>query len=160
MPIIRDQHLLYEQSLFVDQEAMLGRRLYLKLEGLNFAGSSVLEPVRAMVERAGREGKLRSGSAFLESSSGNPEGVLSMVAASKRYRFICMIDPRCNPATGQPMESRGARVDLRMEPDPVDGFSGARLNYVRELCASHERRPAATPVSVFAAKASHRSCPQ
>lgn len=83
-----------------------------------------------------------------------------MVAASKRYRFICIIDPRCNPATGPLMESRGARVDLGMEPGPVDGFLGARLNYDHWLCASHERRPAATPASVFAATASDRRCPQ
>jgi hypothetical protein len=39
MPIIKDPHLFNEQSLFVDLEGVLGCRLYLKIEGFNFAGS-------------------------------------------------------------------------------------------------------------------------
>ncbi len=139
MPIIKDPHLFNEQSLFIDLEGMLGRRLYLKIEGFNFAGSIKLKPAREMVERAEREGLIGPDSTLVESSSGNLGVALSMIAASKGYRFVCVIDPRCNPATRQLMESLGAQVDLVTEPDPVDGLLGARLNHVRELCASDER---------------------
>lgn len=44
MPIIRDPHLYNEQSLFVDLEGVLGCRLFLKIEGFNFAGSIKLSP--------------------------------------------------------------------------------------------------------------------
>ena len=54
MPIITDPHLFNEQSLFVDLERVLGCRLYLKIEGFNFAGSIKLKPAREMVERAER----------------------------------------------------------------------------------------------------------
>lgn len=139
MPIIRDPHLFNEQSLFVDLEGVLGCRLFLKIEGFNFAGSIKLKPAREMVERAEREGLIGPGSILVESSSGNLGVALSMIAASKGYRFVCVIDPRCNPPTRQLMESLGAQVDLVTEPDPVDGFLGARLNHVRDLCASDER---------------------
>ncbi|MHC5559993.1 2,3-diaminopropionate biosynthesis protein SbnA [Kocuria sp. U4B] len=139
MSIIKDPYLFNEQSLFVDLEGVLDRRLYLKIEGFNFAGSIKLKPAVEMVERAEREGVLRPGSVLVESSSGNLGVALSMITASKGYCFVCVIDPRCNPATRQLMESLGAQVDLVTEPDPVDGLLGARLNHVRELCESDER---------------------
>ncbi|MGL3805790.1 2,3-diaminopropionate biosynthesis protein SbnA [Paeniglutamicibacter sp. R2-26] len=139
MSIIKDPHLFNEPSLFVDLEGVLGRRLYLKIEGFNFAGSIKLKPAREMVERAEQEGLIGPNSTLVESSSGNLGVALSMIAASKGYRFVCVVDPRCNPTTLQLMESLGAQVDLVTEPDPIDGFLGARLNHVRELCATDER---------------------
>ena len=139
MSIIKAPHLFNEESLFIDLEGVLSRHLYLKIEGFNFAGSIKLKPAREMVERAEREGRVGPGSVLVESSSGNLGVALSMIAASKGYSFVCVIDPRCNPATRQLMESLGAHVDLVTEPDPVDGFLGARLNHVRELCAFDQR---------------------
>jgi 2,3-diaminopropionate biosynthesis protein SbnA len=139
MTIIKEPHLFNEQSLFIDLEGVLGRLLYLKIEGFNLAGSIKLKPAMEMVERAEREGQLGPGSVLVESSSGNLGVALSIIAASKGYRFVCVIDPRCNPATRQLMESLGAQVDLVTEPDPVDGLLGARLNHVRELCESDDR---------------------
>jgi N-(2-amino-2-carboxyethyl)-L-glutamate synthase len=139
MTIVSEPHLFNEQSLFIDLKGVLGRPLYLKIEGFNLAGSIKLKPALEMVERAEREGVLGPGSVLVESSSGNLGVALSMIAASKGYRFVCVIDPRCNPATRQLMESLGAQVDLVTEPDPVDGLLGARLNHVRELCASDAR---------------------
>lgn len=139
MTIIKEPHLFNEQGLFIDLEGVLDRRLYLKVEGLNLAGSIKLKPAREMIERAERDGVIGPGSTLVESSSGNLGVALSMIAASKGYRFVCVIDPNCNPATRQLMESLGAQVDLVSAPDPVDGFLGARLHHVRELCASDER---------------------
>ncbi|MEX5237375.1 2,3-diaminopropionate biosynthesis protein SbnA [Kocuria arenosa] len=138
MSIIKNPYLFNEQSLFIDLEDVLGRQLYLKVEGFNFAGSIKLKPAVEMVERAEREGRVGPGSVLVESSSGNLGVALSMIAASKGYGFVCVIDTRCNPATRQLMESLGAQVDLVTEPDPVEGLLGARLNHVRELCASDE----------------------
>ncbi|MGD6978262.1 MULTISPECIES: 2,3-diaminopropionate biosynthesis protein SbnA [Citricoccus] len=139
MTIIKEPHLFNEQSLFIDLEGVLGRPLYLKIEGFNLAGSIKLKPAMEMVERAEREGKVGPGSVLVESSSGNLGVALSIIAASKGYRFVCVIDPRCNPATRQLMESLGAQVDLVTDPDPVDGLLGARLNHVRALCESDDR---------------------
>ena len=139
MAIIKEPHLFNEQNLFVDLGDALGRELYLKIEGLNLAGSVKLKPALEMVERAERAGTLRPGSVLVESSSGNLGVALSMIAASRGYRFVCVIDPRCNPTTRRLMEALGAQVDLVTEPDPVEGYLGARLDHVRRLCAADER---------------------
>ena len=76
---------------------------------------------------------------LVESSSGNLGVALSVLAASKGYRFVCVTDPRCNLSTRLMMEALGSRVHVVTEPDPVGGFLGARIDYVRALCAADDR---------------------
>ena len=94
-----------------------------------------------MVEAAERDGVLKPGSILVESSSGNLGVALSMIAASKGYRFLCVTDSRCNlvdqaadGGVGQP----GARHH-QAAPDADGGLLGARIDYVRALCASDDR---------------------
>jgi len=127
------------EDLYVDLRSVLGTPLFLKCEGFNFPGSIKLKPAADMVEAAEREGVLRPGSVLVESSSGNLGVALSMIAASKGYGFLCVTDSRCNPSTRLLMEALGTQVHVITEPDPVDGFLGARISYVRAVCASDER---------------------
>ena len=76
---------------------------------------------------------------LVESSSGNLGVALSMIAASRGYGFLCVTDPRCNLSTRRLMEALGSQVHVIAEPDPVGGFLGARIDYVRALCASDDR---------------------
>jgi 2,3-diaminopropionate biosynthesis protein SbnA len=92
-----------------------------------------------MVEAAEHDGVLTPGSIMVESSSGNLGVALSMLAASKGYRFLCVTDSRCNLSTRCLMEALGSQVHIITESDPKTGFLGARLNYVRALCASDDR---------------------
>jgi N-(2-amino-2-carboxyethyl)-L-glutamate synthase len=124
------------ERLFVDLRPALGHPLFLKCEGLNFAGSIKMKAALAMVEAAERAGRLRPGSVLVESSSGNLGVALSMIAASKGYGFVCVTDVRCNPASRRMMEALGARVHVIREPDPQGGYLGARIDCVRDLCAS------------------------
>ena len=62
-----------------------------------------------------------------------------MIAASKGYGFLCVTDSRCNLSTRRLMQAFGSQVHIITEPDPVGGFLGARINYVRALCASDDR---------------------
>jgi cysteine synthase A len=62
-----------------------------------------------------------------------------MIAASKGYRFLCVTDPRCNLSTRLLMEALGSQVHIITEPDANGGFLGARIDYVRALCASDDR---------------------
>jgi 2,3-diaminopropionate biosynthesis protein SbnA len=62
-----------------------------------------------------------------------------MIAASKGYRFVCVTDSRCNLSTRLLMEALGSEVHTITEPDAAGGFLGARLDYVRALCASDDR---------------------
>jgi cysteine synthase A len=128
-----------EEELYVDLQSIFGHSLFLKCEGFNFAGSIKLKAATEMVETAERDGVLTPGSVLVESSSGNLGVALSMIAASKGYRFLCVTDSRCNLSTRRLMEALGSQVHIITEPDANGGFLGARIDYVRALCASDDR---------------------
>jgi cysteine synthase A len=130
-----------EEQLYIDLASIFGQPLFLKCEGFNFAGSVKLKAAKEMVEAAEREGALGPDSVLVESSSGNLGVALSMIAASKGYRFLCVTDSRCNPTTKSMMEALGAEVNTVTVPLPSEegGFLGARLAYVRSLCESDDR---------------------
>ncbi|WP_328318530.1 2,3-diaminopropionate biosynthesis protein SbnA [Streptomyces sp. NBC_00388] len=137
--IISAPHQFNEDDLYVNLRSVLGIPLYLKCEGFNFAGSIKHKAALAMVEAAERNGVLSAGSVLVESSSGNLGVALSMIAASKGYRFVCVTDSRCNLGARRLMEALGASVHTITEPDPEEGFLGARLDHVRRLCAGDPR---------------------
>ncbi|MEV6898911.1 2,3-diaminopropionate biosynthesis protein SbnA [Amycolatopsis sp. NPDC051372] len=139
MTVISDPTDFNEEELYVDLESIFGHSLFLKCEGFNFAGSIKLKAATEMVEAAEWQGLLTRDSILVESSSGNLGVALSMVAASKGYRFLCVTDSRCNLASRRLMEALGSRVHIIAEPAADGGFLGARLDLVRELCASDER---------------------
>jgi 2,3-diaminopropionate biosynthesis protein SbnA len=139
MQVISVPQSFNEEELYVDLQSIFGQSLFLKCEGFNFAGSIKLKAATAMVEAAERRGDLRPGSIIVESSSGNLGVALSMLAASKGYEFLCVTDSRCNLVTRRLMESLGSQVHIVTEPDPETGLLGARLNYVRAVCASDDR---------------------
>jgi N-(2-amino-2-carboxyethyl)-L-glutamate synthase len=127
------------EELYVDLRPSFGRPLFLKCEGLNFAGSIKFKPAAEMVNAAEQAGTLTPRSILVESSSGNLGVALSMIAASKGYRFLCVTDSRCNLSTQLLMKALGGGVHVITEPDPESGFLGARLDFVRALCASDDR---------------------
>ena len=128
-----------EDDLYVDLRSIFARSLFLKCEGFNFAGSIKLKAANEMVEAADRDGALTPASVLVESSSGNLGVALSMIAASKGYRFLCVTDSRCNLSTRLLMEALGSEVHVISDPAAVGGFLGARLDYLRALCASDDR---------------------
>ena len=128
-----------ERNLYIDLESMFDRSLFLKCEGFNFAGSIKLKIAGEMVEAAERSGALTDGSVLVESSSGNLGVALSMIAASKGFQFLCVTDSRCNLATRRLIETFGSEVHVVSEPSADRGFLGARIDYVRSLCASDDR---------------------
>src|SRR3954469_5662771 len=130
-----------KDDLYVDLRSIFGRSLFLKCEGFNFAGSVKLKAATAMVDAAERDGSLRPGAFLVESSSGNLGVALSMIAASKGYRFLCVTDARCNQSTKRLMEALGSQVHVIVAAasDSAGGLLGARIDYVRALCASDDR---------------------
>lgn len=139
MPIIRDPQEYNEEDLYVDLGPRLGIPLHLKCEGFNFAGSIKLKAAAEMIDAAERSGALTPDSVLVESSSGNLGVALSMIAANKGYRFVCVTDARCNLVTRQLMEAFGSTVHTVNEAGADGGFLAARLRHVRELCASDSR---------------------
>ncbi|WP_433856833.1 2,3-diaminopropionate biosynthesis protein SbnA [Streptomyces kronopolitis] len=138
MPVISAPHEFNVPDLFIDLKSVLGAQLYLKCEGFNFAGSIKLKAAVEMIARGELSGALRPGMTLVESSSGNLGVALSLVAASKGYRFICVTDSRCTLANRQRMENLGAQVRIITEPDEEGGLLGARIRHVEELCAGGE----------------------
>ncbi len=139
MTVITAPHAYNESGLFVDLRRSVATPLYLKVEGLNFAGSVKIKAAAEMVERAERDGLIGPDSILVESSSGNLGVALSMIAADRGYRFVCVVDPRCNYATRRLMEAYGAQVQQVTTPHPERGLLGARLDRVAQLCASDAR---------------------
>jgi N-(2-amino-2-carboxyethyl)-L-glutamate synthase len=139
MSIISAPQSFNEEELYVDLEPTFEHPLFLKCEGFNFAGSIKLKAATEMVEAAERDGVLTPRSILVESSSGNLGVALSMIAASKGYGFLCVTDSRCNLSTRRLMQAFGSQVHVITEPDEIGGFLGARINYVRALCASDDR---------------------
>ncbi|MEU9117861.1 2,3-diaminopropionate biosynthesis protein SbnA [Streptomyces sp. NPDC048483] len=139
MPVISVPYAFNEEELYVDLEPVFGQSLFLKCEGFNFTGSIKLKAATEMVETAEREGVLTPRSILVESSSGNLGVALSMIAASKGYRFLCVTDSRCNLSTRLMMEALGSQVHVVAANEANGGYLGARLDYIRGLCASDER---------------------
>lgn len=129
----RPQDILVD-DVFVDIGPLTGRSVLLKCEGFNLAGSIKLKPAVAMVEAAEHDGMLRPGSVIVESSSGNLGIALSIVAAQRGYRFICVCDPRINESSRRLIECYGGEILLVDEPDEHGGFLGTRMATVDRLC--------------------------
>ncbi|MFJ7201268.1 MULTISPECIES: 2,3-diaminopropionate biosynthesis protein SbnA [unclassified Streptomyces] len=139
MPVISTPYAFNEENLYVDLRSIFGHPLFLKCEGFNFAGSIKLKAATEMVEAAERDGLLTPESILVESSSGNLGVALSMIAASKGYRFLCVTDSRGNLSNRMMMEALGSQVHVITEQEADCGFLGARLDYLRALCASDDR---------------------
>ncbi|MEU7581484.1 2,3-diaminopropionate biosynthesis protein SbnA [Streptomyces sp. NPDC041068] len=139
MPVITSPQEFNTDDLYVDLRPVLGSRLHLKCEGFNFAGSIKLKAAAAMVEQAEESGVLGPDSILVESSSGNLGVALSMIAANKGYRFLCVTDSRCNLTTRQMMQALGAEVVTVEQPYAEASFLAARLEHVRRLCESDTR---------------------
>lgn len=136
MTVIRSPAEFNSGDLYVDLRDSVGVPLFLKCEGFNFARSIKLKAATEMVEGAERSGVLRPGMTIVESSSGNLGVALSMLAASRGYRFVCVTDARCTVSSRRMMQALGAQVHVITEPKAEGGFLAARLDHVRELCAA------------------------
>ena len=111
-----------------------GQDVFLKLEGFNVTGSIKLKTAIGLIEDLERRGiAVPKETVIVESSSGNLGIALSLVCASKGYRFICVTDLNANRANLRGMELYGAEVIVIDKPDPVSGYLGARLKTVDRI---------------------------
>lgn len=65
--------------------------VWVKLEYLNPSGSIKARLAKYVIERAERDGLLRTGDTIVEASSGNTGNAMSMVAAVKGYRMLVVM---------------------------------------------------------------------
>ncbi|MFE7181812.1 2,3-diaminopropionate biosynthesis protein SbnA [Streptomyces erythrochromogenes] len=135
MAIISTADELFDSDVYVDLGRTLRIPLHLKCEGFNFAGSVKLRAATSMVESSIRLGLIDEHSTMVESSSGNLGVALSVVAAARSLRFVCVTDPKCNPATVKLMRALGSEVVVADRPDADGSYLTARKTLVRELCS-------------------------
>ncbi|MFC0861842.1 2,3-diaminopropionate biosynthesis protein SbnA [Sphaerimonospora cavernae] len=123
---MRFQHLVPDSTLF------------LKIEGLNPAGSVKLKTAIALVEDAETSGRPFPGTRLIESSSGNLGIALAVVCAAKGYPLTCVTDPNANSQAIKLMKVLGADVVVIDKRDANGGFLQSRIDYIHRRLL-HER---------------------
>ncbi|GAA2340573.1 2,3-diaminopropionate biosynthesis protein SbnA [Streptomyces kunmingensis] len=123
---------LVTDDLFVRLARVVpGADVFLKIEGLNPAGSVKLKTALSLVEDAEHRGVLTPGARVIESSSGNLGIALSSICATKRYPFTCVVDPNTNDISIDHMRALGAEVVVVDTVDAGGGFLQSRIAHIR-----------------------------
>jgi N-(2-amino-2-carboxyethyl)-L-glutamate synthase len=121
------------EDIYLDLHALLpDRELFLKIEGLNPAGSIKLKTAIALIEEAEKRGALSLGGRVIESSSGNLGIALSMVCATKGYSFICVTDPNASPQSVAIMRAFGAHIVNVDQRDENGGYLASRITLIKK----------------------------
>ena len=110
-----------------------GVRIFAKLEGQNPTGSIKDRIVKAMVEKAEAQGRLKPGDTIIEASSGNTAIASCMVGKQRGYNVKVVIPPEVVPSIADILRLLGAEV---VWCDPDLGMKGA-IDYAQELAKAN-----------------------
>lgn len=112
-------------------------RLFAKLEALNPGGSIKDRAAFNIIRSAIRDGRVRSGTCVVESSSGNMGIGLALACSYFGLRFICVVDPKTTKQNLDILRAYGAEVDVVSRRDPDTGeYLLARIERVQSLLRS------------------------
>jgi len=126
---LQQRHTYFCLSRFVDDTP-----IYLKLEGLNQAGSIKMKTAVNMIEDLEERGRIDPMySHIIESSSGNLGIALSIVCKVKGYPFTCVTDPNTAPYCETQMRLYGAKVIRVTERDENGGFLNTRIKLIKRM---------------------------
>lgn len=135
-------------TIFKNVEAMIGNtpllympiksskcKFYMKLEKFNPGQSIKDRAAKHMLLQAEREGLIRPGDTIIESSSGNTGISLAMLAASRNYRFICVVDNHVPKEKIEILEAYGTTIEYVGKDLPPDYHAAKeRVEKIKELC--------------------------
>ncbi|MFC4334320.1 2,3-diaminopropionate biosynthesis protein SbnA [Salininema proteolyticum] len=131
--LYHDASEIITDDIFVHLDDFLpGRDLYLKLEGLNPAGSIKAKTAAALLHDAERTGRLTPGKKIIESSSGNLGIALSIACAAKGYPLTIVTDANAQPSALNTMAALGTRLTVIEHPDPAGGFLHQRIDHIHK----------------------------
>jgi len=99
-----------------------GVRIFVKLEGVNPAGSVKDRIARAMLDAAEADGSLRPGQTIVEPSSGNTGIALAMLARRRGYPVVIVMPENVSAERRHLLEIFGAQV---VETPAAEGSNGA-----------------------------------
>ncbi|WP_316214629.1 pyridoxal-phosphate dependent enzyme [Bradyrhizobium sp. SZCCHNR2035] len=122
--------------IFADLSSLVdGRvRLMAKIEQFNPAGSIKMKPAVGLLNAIASEGKLRSTSIVVDTSSGNMGIALSMAARSHGVAFLCVTDEKITPHNRQLIEAYGGTVHIMAGSTHKD-----RCRYISRLLDTDSR---------------------
>jgi len=132
--IIKD--ITYRQNLFFELNKWheLPVPIYLKLDGLNFAGSIKLKPAIFIIDKLEREGKIQPGvHSIIESSSGNLAIALAMICHSRGYSFTAVLDPNTAEDVLKLLDVYHANIIMVQERDANGGYLETRINTIKRI---------------------------
>jgi 2,3-diaminopropionate biosynthesis protein SbnA len=118
------------------QLAIKGMDLFAKLEYVNPVGSIKDRPAYWILKRAAERGEISEETTVIESSSGNFATALASFTQLVGLRFIPVIDPNISSTYESFLRRLCPTVVKVAERDETGGFLKARLEKVKELCAS------------------------
>lgn len=120
--------LFYSLKDFLKQQSC-----FLKLEGLNIAGSIKLKTALSLLRELERLGVSPQKNGIIESSSGNLGVALSIVCKARGYDFTCVIDPNINLQNERLMKVYGANVIKVQMKDKYGGYLGTRIDLINKM---------------------------
>ncbi len=118
----------------IEKRLGLKARVLAKLEYFNPAGSVKDRVALAMIERAEKDGALKSGSAIIEPTSGNTGIALAAIARARGYRVIIVMPDNMSEERRKLVKAYGAELVLT---DGAQGMAGA-IKRANELVSEIE----------------------
>lgn len=113
--------------------------LYVKLEGLNPAGSIKMKTAFGLIDDMEVRGQINPETILIESSSGSLGVALSIICAERGYKFTCVVDPNTSANNMKMMRALGANVVVVDQRDANGGFLGTRIAYIKDITARDAR---------------------
>jgi len=104
--------------------------IFIKIEGLNIAGSIKLTPAQTFVDSIKESDQFSRKTKIIESSSGNLGIALSIVCRENNIPFTCIIDPNTATKSIELMKLYGANVCMIATPDRNGGYLGSRIHEI------------------------------
>lgn len=105
-----------------------GADVYAKLEYLNPGGSIKDRAALGMIQRAERDGRLKSGATIFEATAGNTGVGLALIGCNRGYRVVLAVPEKFSKEKVMLMEALGAEV---IRTSDSEGMLGA-IRYVKE----------------------------
>lgn len=121
------------RNLYLKIQDVIPNDIFVKVEGLNVAGSIKLKPAIYMIDKLEEEGVITKSSHIIESSSGNLGVALAYVCANRGYQFTCVTDPNASSRSIKHMESLGANIVMITQKDKNGGYLGNRIKHIKQL---------------------------
>ena len=138
--IVRAVSDVVSAPIFIELDNIIPQSpVFVKLEGLNIAGSIKLKTAKQIILDLRERGILQAGSQIIESSSGNLGLALAIVSLEQGYSFTCVSDPMISPMTEKLLKALGANVIIVNVADSAGGYLEARLKTIKRLLKENPR---------------------